>query len=320
MMPAVQRPSIDAAITERVLLHGDLRQLTPAQKVSYYSAVCESLGLNPLTQPFAYLVLNGKEILYAKRDAAEQLRKIHSISIEIKAREMIGDVYVVTAGASMGDGRRDESTGAVAIGTLKGESLANAYLKAETKAKRRVTLSICGLGILDETEVDSLDGPKGYVVEAADSRSTPVPASVAPAGHAVPAATSGMLGASVPNAPDSGISLPVEDDADLPAGYVLIRRVDVTHTRNKNIQKALITVSTGETYNTIDPRLTAQCEQFQQDGTPVLIGSDDFEENKHGLKLLAVHTLKAHNAALDAELVKREAAAAELARQAGEIA
>jgi hypothetical protein len=29
-------------------------------------------------------------------------------------------------------------------------------MKAETKAKRRVTLSICGLGMLDESEVESL--------------------------------------------------------------------------------------------------------------------------------------------------------------------
>jgi hypothetical protein len=33
-------------------------------------------------------------------------------------------------------------------------------LKAVTKAKRRVTLSICGLGFLDETEVDSIPGAK----------------------------------------------------------------------------------------------------------------------------------------------------------------
>jgi len=307
MMPTVQRPSIDAAITERVLLHGDLRQLTPAQKVSYYSAVCESLGLNPLTQPFAYLVLNGKEILYAKRDAAEQLRKIHSISIEIKAREMIGDVYVVTACASMGDGRRDESTGAVAIGTLKGEALANAYLKAETKAKRRVTLSICGLGILDETEVDSLEGPKGYVVEA------PVPGR----GNSIPESLPTTAVPSVPNGGDSGH--PSDNGPDLvpPDGYVYIKHIGVTDTQNPNLQRALITVSTGETYSTVNSQLAALCEQLLQNSTPVRITSK--VSKKHGHELVEVHALPS-NAALDAELLKREAAAAELARQAGEIA
>jgi len=160
----VERTQIDATVVESVLLHGDLAKLTPAQKISYYNSVCQSLGLNPLTQPFAYIKLNGKEVLYAKRDAAEQLRKVHGVSIDIKAREVIEGVYVVTAGASLPSGRRDESTGAVTIEGLKGENRANAMLKAETKAKRRATLSICGLGMLDETEVETI--PRAEAVEA----------------------------------------------------------------------------------------------------------------------------------------------------------
>jgi hypothetical protein len=151
---------IDPAVVERVLIHGDLRQLTPAQKVSYYKAVCESVGLNPLTQPFQYIVLNGKEVLYAKREATEQLRQLHDVSINPATftREVIEGCYVVTAPASMPSGRTDVSTGAVAIDGLKGEARANAMMKAETKAKRRVTLSICGLGMLDETEIETIPG------------------------------------------------------------------------------------------------------------------------------------------------------------------
>jgi hypothetical protein len=33
-------------------------------------------------------------------------------------------------------------------------------MKGETKAKRRVTLSICGLGLLDETEIESISDGK----------------------------------------------------------------------------------------------------------------------------------------------------------------
>src|SRR5262249_43711740 len=150
---------LDPAIIERVVMHGDLRQLNPAQKLSYYRSVCESLGLNPLTQPFAYIELNRKEVLYAKRDATDQLRKVHNISVTVVSREVVEDCFVVTARATMPTGRQDESIGAVPIAGLKGESRANAMMKAETKAKRRVTLSICGLGMLDETEVDSLPAP-----------------------------------------------------------------------------------------------------------------------------------------------------------------
>lgn len=48
------------------------------------------------------------------------------------------------------------TTGAVAIASLKGDGLANALMKAETKAKRRLTLSMCGLGMLDETELETI--------------------------------------------------------------------------------------------------------------------------------------------------------------------
>lgn len=151
-------PKTDFSKIEAVLMTGDLSRLTSPEKVSYYNRVCESVGLNPLTMPFAYIKLNGKEVLYATRAATEQLRSLHKVSIRITARELMGDVYVVTAQATNQDGRTDESTGAVPVAGLKGEALANAYLKAETKSKRRVTLSICGLGLLDEMEVDTIPG------------------------------------------------------------------------------------------------------------------------------------------------------------------
>ena len=146
----------DLAVLEQVVVSGDLSKLTPAQRIDYYRRVCESLGLNPLTQPFQYVTLQGRLTLYAKRDATDQLRKIHDVSIQIVSRELVGDVYVVTARATLPSGRADESTGAVCVKGLTGEAYANALMKAETKAKRRVTLSICGLGLLDETEVETV--------------------------------------------------------------------------------------------------------------------------------------------------------------------
>lgn len=153
----------DAKILEGLIIGGDLSRLTPAQRVQYYAKVCESLGLNPLTKPFDYVNLQGKLTLYARKDATDQLRKIHNVSIKIVSRERIeGDLYLVTAQARLPDGREDESTGAVVLSGLKGADLANTLMKCETKAKRRVTLSIIGLGWLDECEVESIsDAPRG---------------------------------------------------------------------------------------------------------------------------------------------------------------
>lgn len=145
-----------AAVLEKVVVGGDLSKLNPAERLSYYADVCKSVGLNPLTRPFEYITLNNKLTLYARRDATDQIRALKGISIQIVGRDLLGEIYVVTARATM-PGREDESTGAINILGLKGEALANAYMKAETKAKRRVTLSIAGLGLLDESEIADVD-------------------------------------------------------------------------------------------------------------------------------------------------------------------
>lgn len=159
MSTAVAVPT--APDIERVLIGGDLAKLSPEQRVVYYNQVCESLGLNPLTKPFQYLHLNGKTVLYATKDCTEQLRQIHNISLSIVDRVNMDGVYVVTARAVRGsDGRQDESIGAVPLPSQAGEAKANAIMKCETKAKRRVTLSICGLGMLDESEIESIPDAK----------------------------------------------------------------------------------------------------------------------------------------------------------------
>ena len=146
------------AIAEAVLIRGDLSHLTPEERAKYLVAVCNSVGLNPLTKPFEYIVLNGKLTLYARKNATDQLRTIHNISVvELTESEREG-VFIVTAKVANGQGRTDVAKGAVTITGLKGDALANALMKAETKAKRRATLSICGLGFLDETEIETIPG------------------------------------------------------------------------------------------------------------------------------------------------------------------
>ena len=161
---------------EQALVTGDLAGLDPDARLNYYLKVCSSLGLNPLTKPFDYIVLNGKLVLYARKDATDQLRKIHKVSITRLEREQIGDLLVVTASAATPDGRQDSAIGAVNVKGLGGESLANALMKAETKSKRRVTLSLCGLGMTDESEVESIPG--AYYPESSMTPPNDVPAAL----------------------------------------------------------------------------------------------------------------------------------------------
>lgn len=163
----------DLTAIERVVVIGDLSKLTPEERWSYYKGVCQSLKLNPFTRPFQYITLSGRLVLYATKDCGDQLRQNHSVSIDITSRERIDDLYVVTARATMPSGRRDEEIGAVTIGNLRGDALANALMKATTKAKRRVTLSICGLGMLDETEIETIPNARIEDADALHGRNQP---------------------------------------------------------------------------------------------------------------------------------------------------
>ena len=150
---------------EAYIAAGDIERLDSGQRIALYRAVCDSLGLNPLTQPFQYLRLSGKTVLYATKSCTEQLRQIHGVSVTSMQKETFGDILVVTVAVREKGGREDIATGSVCLKGLGGENLSNAYMKAETKAKRRATLSICGLAVLDESETESIAGAERRTVE-----------------------------------------------------------------------------------------------------------------------------------------------------------
>jgi hypothetical protein len=281
---------IDPALIERVIIHGDLRQLTPHQKVSYYNAVCNSVGLNPLTQPFQYLVLSGREVLYARREATDQLRHLHNVSVEIMAREVTEDCYIVTARATLPEGRTDESIGAVPIASLKGEFRANAMMKAETKAKRRVTLAICGLGMLDETEIPGVveQARPDFVTEAtAIADSYPAQQNTIDAVQPLGSPQMARPSAKIPPIPPRSTTpafdpepepedardqievheVPAERLARLAQGVVRITKFHEQATKNPNVKRYTLTVAGNASWpldqtrvTTINERLASRAE------------------------------------------------------------
>ncbi|HNC11753.1 MAG TPA: hypothetical protein PLF59_08270 [Cyclobacteriaceae bacterium] len=173
----------------KLITQNDLSALTNPQRLKFYDELCLSLKLNPLTRPFEFIELpagnrRGKKLtLYANKGCAEQLRSIHKISLEEVRHTHEGGLHIVTVYArQMTTNRKDFATGVVpycepetiqtgwdannkpifsknpkAGQPLPLNEMANVIMKTETKAKRRATLSICGLGaILDETELETI--------------------------------------------------------------------------------------------------------------------------------------------------------------------
>lgn len=159
--------TIDLTAVERVIVAGDLSKLSPDERWDYYQGVCRSVGLNPFTKPFEYITLNSKLTLYALKGATDQLRRVYGVSIAPPALQFTDGLVIVTVTATDKTGRQDSDLGLVTIEGLKGEARANAVMKAITKAKRRVTLSMCGLGMLDETEVETIPNARRMAIEDA---------------------------------------------------------------------------------------------------------------------------------------------------------
>lgn len=158
-------------IINSLILTGDMSKLTSTQQTQYYGAVCNSLGLNPLIQPFSIIVLQGKKILYANKVASQQLSDLRKINTEIKKKEILDGIYIVECRASLPDGRYTDEIGVVSISNLKGIELANAMMKAVTKAKRRAVLSLCGLGMSDESEIEDIKNDSVTDVKVDNSKS-----------------------------------------------------------------------------------------------------------------------------------------------------
>jgi hypothetical protein len=146
---------------EKALINGDLSGLSQRERLEFYQMRCSAAGLDPRSQPFQYLLLNGRLVLYATKNTSDQLISHRKISMRITKRgfDQLTGMYIVEVQATLPGGQIVEDLAAVPLSKgLSGEQTANMIMKAITKAKRRAVLSACGLGMLDETEIRDLAG------------------------------------------------------------------------------------------------------------------------------------------------------------------
>lgn len=172
--------SLPDNVLEGVVVGGDLSRLSATQRLAWYKARCDAAGLDPRTQPFQYLSLQGKLSLYATKSATDQLINSRKLTVEIMNRHHDRDlgIFEVHCRVSFPDGHHVEDFAAVSVKSLQGDALCNALMKGITKSKRRTVLSACGLGMLDETEVDTI--PLATRVEMSQDGQIALPPPAAP--------------------------------------------------------------------------------------------------------------------------------------------
>lgn len=173
-----------ATAIEKFIAEDDLSKLTQEERNTLYIETCASLRINPILKPFQYIWIPARQkdgsltkrlTFYATKNAADQLRSAHNVSIKVTDLKLENGLAIVRVQASQPNGRVDEEIGIVPIEGLKGNALANAIMAAHTKAKRRVTLSLCSVPYMDETEIATVPGTVAMKVEEIDGDGADVP-------------------------------------------------------------------------------------------------------------------------------------------------
>ena len=165
---AIQRMEQDAEaealvrsqVVSSIVLRGDLSGLTETQLTRYYASLCESLSLDVRYKPFDLILFNGKKVLYANRACTDMLAERHGITREVidgpRFVELDKTKAIICIARVTSPSGRQETATAVVPAT----DPINGMMKCETKAKRRATLAILGLGLLDHTELETIPGIK----------------------------------------------------------------------------------------------------------------------------------------------------------------
>src|SRR5208337_886927 len=148
---------------ESLVVTGDLILLTTEERVRFYVQVCESMHLDVRTRPLQYfeqIDRNGKHslILYALRNASVQLSRHYGLNVSFSQPEFHQETVMFFATVTNKEDRTDSAVGVQSLKGLSGKDYADAIMAAQTKAKRRAILDFVGSGLLDESEIEGMNG------------------------------------------------------------------------------------------------------------------------------------------------------------------
>ncbi len=135
---------MDSILVKVAALGGNLKSLTAEQKAEYIAAITKNAGLSD-SSLFKIIEFDGREVLYADKGVAEMLRSTRGLSFTEPNIVLNGALMLITIGIT--DGKRTEyDLGSISIDETNRN---HAAMVCMTKAKRRATLSFCGLGMID---------------------------------------------------------------------------------------------------------------------------------------------------------------------------
>jgi hypothetical protein len=161
-----QATLLDEILADVVAAGKDTSALAREDRAALLTGLARRLGLNPLSGAVMFLRTNGRETLYVTKAGTDQIAARERLRREtIRGPEVIEierrKVVLCQVRATHPDGRSEVSTATLALADPVID-----LMKCETKAKRRATLSVCGLGLLAEDEIETIPGGRPAPVDA----------------------------------------------------------------------------------------------------------------------------------------------------------
>jgi hypothetical protein len=142
----------------------DLSLLTVQELEQYKRDVSVFIGLDPNLNGLDTIWMENEHgpgkslVLYARRGTAEILREVHKIEVSSLIYAEVRGSIVFTATGKNKEGRQEIATGSKSLLNVNGKALDNAIKSASTQALRRLTMQFTKLGILDESEIEAVQG------------------------------------------------------------------------------------------------------------------------------------------------------------------
>lgn len=143
---------------------GDISHLSNSERRALLAKLTNYLHLNPHTQNFIiFKDPNGRYRIYATKECCNQLK--HNLGINMWVSDPVFGpdsklpiLVSVKANGTNKHGRSGEDIGSVSLVNVPPEEYSNHVMFAVTKAKRRLTLDLSGLGVLSDVEVYDIKG------------------------------------------------------------------------------------------------------------------------------------------------------------------
>ena len=138
----------------RAQLQNDWAGVSDGDRLKAVMAICKALDIPTPLNPFKFINMKGRVVLYAPSEASQLLADAKKASVLItgKVLDQETGIYTVECRVTT-QARTVDNYACVYIGDLKGEARANAMMKCATKAQRRTVFGAFGLSVADDDDL-----------------------------------------------------------------------------------------------------------------------------------------------------------------------